>query len=199
MQDARLMQAAALERLDAGDIRDAAEKSWCWPEPVNWRNQFLARLRCWGDCPPLTTTCGPLRFADATMHGKATCTASASTSASAIPLTIPPVSLERPAPMLTTWSGNACQQFHGLPCLSLMSKAKASMFTASRQSRIHREGATVFEVQPLATISFRTVKLADVSFAADAARCTKRTALSLAICYLRAVMPWKTPPYRIST
>ena len=29
LADARLMQAAALERLDSGDIRDAAEKSWC--------------------------------------------------------------------------------------------------------------------------------------------------------------------------
>ena len=27
--DAREMQAAAIERLDAGDIRDAAEKAWC--------------------------------------------------------------------------------------------------------------------------------------------------------------------------
>ena len=27
--DARLIQAQAIERLDAGDIRDAAEKSWC--------------------------------------------------------------------------------------------------------------------------------------------------------------------------
>lgn len=27
--DARLMQASALERLEAGDIRDAAEKAWC--------------------------------------------------------------------------------------------------------------------------------------------------------------------------
>lgn len=27
--DARLMQAAAVERLEAGDIRDAAEKAWC--------------------------------------------------------------------------------------------------------------------------------------------------------------------------
>ena len=56
MADAHMMQAAALERLDAGDIRDAAEKSWFatkraptpwrWPEPVNWRNQFLERPRC---------------------------------------------------------------------------------------------------------------------------------------------------------
>ena len=29
LADARRMQAAALERLDAGDVRDAAEKSWC--------------------------------------------------------------------------------------------------------------------------------------------------------------------------
>lgn len=28
-EDARQMQAAALERLEAGDIRDAAEKAWC--------------------------------------------------------------------------------------------------------------------------------------------------------------------------
>ena len=27
--DARSMQAAAVERLEAGDIRDAAEKAWC--------------------------------------------------------------------------------------------------------------------------------------------------------------------------
>ena len=27
--DARLMRDAALERMDAGDIRDAAEKAWC--------------------------------------------------------------------------------------------------------------------------------------------------------------------------
>ena len=29
LADAYRMQAAALERLDSGDIRDAAEKSWC--------------------------------------------------------------------------------------------------------------------------------------------------------------------------
>ena len=29
MTDARLMQAGALERLEAGDISDAAEKAWC--------------------------------------------------------------------------------------------------------------------------------------------------------------------------
>ncbi len=28
-EDARAMQRAALERLEAGDIRDAAEKAWC--------------------------------------------------------------------------------------------------------------------------------------------------------------------------
>ena len=29
LADARRMQEAALERLEAGDVRDAAEKSWC--------------------------------------------------------------------------------------------------------------------------------------------------------------------------
>ena len=49
LADACRMQEAALERLDAGDIRDDAEKFWCatkraqtpwrWPEAANWRNQ----------------------------------------------------------------------------------------------------------------------------------------------------------------
>ena len=46
--DARAMQALALERLEQGDVRDAAERPgappsgpptpWCWPEPAKSRN-----------------------------------------------------------------------------------------------------------------------------------------------------------------
>ena len=46
--DARLMYSAALERLDAGDVRDAAEKAWCAAKRAT-DGLILART---GELPP---------------------------------------------------------------------------------------------------------------------------------------------------
>ena len=48
--DARVMHASALERLDAGDIRDAAEKAWC----ATKRATEALLLAVNGEIPPTT-------------------------------------------------------------------------------------------------------------------------------------------------
>ena len=93
--DARSMQAAAVERLEAGDIRDAAEKAWCrrqacyptlcyWPV-LEWNPRApTIRLRaCWG-WPG--NRVGMRRSWGATLRASVISTAPASTRASVDPM-----------------------------------------------------------------------------------------------------------------
>ena len=65
--DARAMHAAALERLEQGDIRDAAEKAWCATKRAT---DALALART-GETPSRTTqTSSQLRFL---AHGDPRC------------------------------------------------------------------------------------------------------------------------------